>query len=60
MEPLLIILPLAGLFVGAVLGYVAFRYVLKGIYNRKMQLVKKEAEVLKETKLLEVKEKFLN
>ncbi len=59
-DTLLIILPVAGLIIGAVLGYLAFRYVLKGIYNRKMELAETEAEVIKEKKMLEVKEKFLN
>lgn len=59
MDILLIILPVVGLLVGALLGYLAFRYVLKGIYNRKLQMAQEEAEVLKEKKLLEVKEKFL-
>ncbi|MCQ2255798.1 MAG: ribonuclease Y [Bacteroidaceae bacterium] len=59
MDILLIILPVAGLLVGALLGYLAFRYVLKGIYNRKMEMAQEEAEVIKEKKLLEVKEKFL-
>ena len=58
-DSLMIILPIVGLLVGAVLGYVAFRYVLKGIYNRKMEMAQEEAEVIKEKKLLEVKEKFL-
>jgi hypothetical protein len=37
-----------------------FRYVLTGKYERKMAQAKKEAEVIKEKKLLEVKDKFLN
>ncbi|MCQ2243813.1 MAG: ribonuclease Y [Bacteroidaceae bacterium] len=57
---LLIILPIAALVLGVLLGYLVFRYVLKGIYNRKMELAESEAEVIKEKKMLEVKEKFLN
>lgn len=57
---LYLILPAAGLIVGGLLGYLIFRYVLKGIYNRTMEMADKEAEVIKEQKLLEVKEKFLN
>ena len=56
---LMIILPIAGLVVGTLLGYLVFRHVLKGIYNRKMEMAQEEAEVVKEKKLLEVKEKFL-
>ncbi len=56
----MIILPVVGLVIGSLLGYLVFRYVLKGIYNRKMELAETEAEVIKEKKMLEVKEKFLN
>ena len=55
------------LIVGAVIGYVVFRYVVKGKYNQVIaaaekdaEKVIKDAEVVKEKKLLEVKEKFLN
>ena len=37
-----------------------FRYVIKGKYNEMVAAASKEAEVVKEKKLLEVKEKFLN
>ncbi|MBR3398982.1 MAG: ribonuclease Y, partial [Prevotella sp.] len=37
-----------------------FRYVIKGKYNEMVATAEKEAEVLKEKKLLEVKETFLN
>ena len=37
-----------------------FRYVMKGKYNEMVAAASKEAEVVKEKKLLEVKEKFLN
>jgi ribonuclease Y len=37
-----------------------FRYVIKGKYNEMVEAANKEAEVVKEKKLLEVKEKFLN
>lgn len=42
------------------MGYAVFRYVLKGQYQEMMDKAGKDAEVLKEKKLLEVKEKFLN
>ena len=57
---LTIIIAAVALVVGGVGGYLFFRYVLKGKYNEMMSTVEKEAEVIKEKKLLEVKEKFLN
>ena len=55
-----IIIAVAALIVGGVCGYMIFRYVLKGKYNEMVTAAGKEAEVIKEKKLLEVKEKFLN
>ena len=57
---LTIIISVAALVVGGVCGYLIFRYVLKGKYNEMVEAAKKEADVMKEKKLLEVKEKFLN
>src|SRR5574344_195133 len=57
---LTIIIAAGTLLLGGVGGYLVFRYVLKGKYNEMMSTVEKEAEVIKEKKLLEVKEKFLN
>jgi len=57
---LTIIISVAALVVGGVCGYLIFRYVLKGKYNEMVEAAEKEAEVMKEKKLLEVKEKFLN
>lgn len=48
------------LIVGGLAGYSIFRYWLKGKYNDMVATADKEAEVIKEKKLLEVKEKFLN
>ncbi len=48
------------LLVGIAVGYYIFRYVVKGKYNQMVEAANKEAEVIKEKKLLEVKEKFLN
>ncbi len=45
---------------GGAAGYLIFRYVIKGIYGKMVAEAEKEAEVVKEKKLLEVKEKFLN
>ena len=55
-----IILIAAALIVGGFCGFMIFRFVVKGKYNEMIDAAKKEAEVLKEKKLLEVKEKFLN
>ena len=67
MDLLAIIVAAACLFIGGAVGYFIFRYVAKGKYNqvleaaeRDAEKVMKDAEVLKEKKLLEVKEKFLN
>lgn len=61
MSPILaIIIALICLFLGIFGGYAYFRYVVKGKYNELMVQADKDAEVIKEKKLLEVKEKFLN
>lgn len=61
MSPILaIIIALICLFLGFFGGYAYFRYVVKGKYNELMVQADKDAEVIKEKKLLEVKEKFLN
>ena len=55
-----IIAAAVALVLGCFVGYLLFRYVIKGQYNEMIENANKEAEVLKEKKLLEVKEKFLN
>ena len=55
-----ILLLIAGLIVGVACGYGFFRYVLKKKYNQLLDDAAKEANVIKEKKLLEVKEKFIN
>lgn len=55
-----IIAALVALVIGGAAGYFIFRYVIKGKYNEMIEAANKEAEVIKEKKLLEVKEKFLN
>jgi len=55
-----LIIAIAALIVGGVCGYAAFRYIIKGKYNEMLAAAEKEAEVIKEKKLLEVKDKFLN
>ncbi len=50
----------AALIVGGLCGYLVFRYVLTGKYKEMIDTATKEADVIKEKKLLEVKEKFLN
>ena len=56
----IIIAVAAGLIIGLVVGYALFRYVITGKYKKSVQAAEKEAEVIKQKKLLEVKEKFLN
>ena len=56
----IIITAVVALILGGLSGYVVFRYVLKGKYTQMMEAANKEADVVKEKKLLEVKEKFLN
>ena len=55
-----IIIAAVALIIGGCAGYLIFRYVVKGKYNAVMEAANKDAEVVKEKKLLEVKEKFLN
>ncbi len=57
---LTIIIAVVALVIGGLCGYLVFRYILKGKYNEMMTLAEKDADVMKEKKLLEVKEKFLN
>ena len=56
----IIITAVVALIVGGFGGFAIFRYVIKGKYNEMIETAKKDADVLKEKKLLEVKEKFLN
>ena len=61
MDIIFVLLIAAGaLALGGVCGYLIFRYVIKGKYKEMVDAAEKEAEVIKEKKLLEVKEKFLN
>ena len=55
-----ILIATAALILGVAVGFLVFRYVLNQKYNEKMKNAEKDAEVIKEKKLLEVKEKFLN
>ena len=55
-----IVTAIVGIAVGVVAGYLINRYVLTGKYKEMMEKAQKDAEVIKEKKLLEVKEKFLN
>ena len=56
----ILITAILALIIGGAIGYLIFRYVIKGKYNEMMAVAEKEAEVIKEKKLLEVKENFLN
>ena len=61
MEILLaIILIAAALIIGGLCGFLIFRFIIRQKYNEMVSAATKEAEVIKEKKLLEVKEKFLN
>ena len=51
---------IVALVLGGLCGYFVFRYVINGKYKELMDTAQKDAEVLKEKKMLEVKEKFLN
>lgn len=55
-----IITAIVALLIGTMAGYIIFRYVLTQILKRKLHNAEEEAQVIKEKKLLEVKEKFLN
>ena len=56
----LLITAAVALVLGGLIGYALFRYVIKGKYNEMIAAADKEAEVIKEKKLREVKEKCLN
>lgn len=55
-----LIVAIVALAVGCAAGYIIFRYIIKGKYTEWMEQAKKDADVIKEKKLLEVKEKYLN
>lgn len=54
------VIAVVALIIGGLCGYFVFRYVINGKYKTLMDTAQKDAEVLKEKKMLEVKEKFLN
>ena len=54
------LIAVAALLIGIAAGYALFRFVVKKEYNEKMKEAELEANNIKEKKLLEVKEKFLN
>lgn len=60
MELTIIIVAVVALIIGGLGGYYMFLHVIRGKYNEMIASAEKEAEVIKEKKLLEVKEKFLN
>ncbi len=55
-----IIIPILTLLIGLGGGYAIFRYVITGKFKATIAEAEREADVIKEKKLLEVKEKFLN
>ena len=56
----IIIASVVALALGVLVGYLLFMKVVNGKYNEMVTTAAKEADVIKEKKLLEVKEKFLN
>ena len=56
----IIIFTIISLIVGIGIGFMIFRFVIKSKYNKMMSEAANDAEVLKQKKLLEVKEEFLN
>ena len=54
-----LIIVAVALVVGVLAGYMIFRYVIKGKYNEMVAAASKEAEVVKEKKMLEVKKSEL-
>ncbi len=56
----IIITAVVALTLGALVGFYYFRHIAKGKYNEILDAAQKDADVIKEKKLLEVKEKFLN
>lgn len=55
-----IILIIVALIAGCCIGYVIFRYIVTGRYKQIINDAAKEADVIKEKKLLEVKDTFLS
>ena len=60
MDLAIIIASISAYAIGLLTGYFLFRYVVKQRYNQAIIEAEKEAENIKNKKLLEVKEKFLN
>ena len=54
------IIAVVALLVGGGVGFAIFQYVITGKYKKMMEQAEKDANVIKQKKLLEVKEKFLN
>ena len=55
-----VIVAIVAFIVGVGVGYCIVRFVITGKYKSMISAAQKEAEVIKEKKMLEVKEKFLN
>lgn len=60
MDIIHIILIIVALIAGCCIGYVFFRYIVTGRYKQIINDAAKEADVIKEKKLLEVKDTFLS
>lgn len=55
-----IIVSVIALIIGCIIGYTIFRHVIKAQYNTTIAQAELEAKSIKEKKLLEVKEEFVN
>ena len=60
MNLIAIIIAIVCLLIGGAAGYLMFLHVIKGKYNEMIETARKEADVIKDKKMLEVKEKFIN
>ncbi len=55
-----ILISVAALLVGGLMGWIIFRYILKAQYQLKIQKAEMEAEAIRQAKMQEVKDKFFN
>ena len=58
MNLITIIVGVACLIIGAAVGYLILKSVANGAYNKRLAEAEKEAQVIKQNKLLEVKVEF--
>lgn len=60
MNTLSIIISVAALLIGGLLGWIVFRYILKAQYQLKIKQAELESESIRQAKMQEVKDKFFN